>query len=210
MASAADRRRQAILAGHGADPDTAREFLTDPEPSVRAAALGALNRLGALTESEVAAALADKSPTVRQRGLETTAASHHGDPTSLLDDEDPLVVETACWALGERSGIGPQGLSGLVAVASDHEDALCREAAVAALGALGHTEGLPVVLRALKDRPTVRRRAVLALAAFQGPEVEAALKQALTDRDWQVRQAAEDLVGDGRESRDQTVGPKLA
>jgi hypothetical protein len=34
---------------------------------------------------------------------------------------------------------------------------------------------------------------VLALAPFDGPDVEAALDRALTDRDWQVRQAAEDL-----------------
>jgi hypothetical protein len=35
---------------------------------------------------------------------------------------------------------------------------------------------------------------VLALAPFEGPEVEAALATALEDRDWQVRQAAEDLA----------------
>jgi hypothetical protein len=35
---------------------------------------------------------------------------------------------------------------------------------------------------------------VLALAPFDGPEVDAALERALTDRDWQVRQAAEDLM----------------
>ena len=40
-----------------------------------------------------------------------------------------------------------------------------------------------------------RRRAVLALAAFEGDGVEAALTRALDDRDWQVRQAAEDLLG---------------
>jgi hypothetical protein len=34
---------------------------------------------------------------------------------------------------------------------------------------------------------------VLALAPFDGPEVEAALAAARDDRDWQVRQAAEDL-----------------
>jgi HEAT repeat protein len=55
------------------------------------------------------------------------------------------------------------------------------------------------VLRACDDKPAVRRRAVLALAAFEGPEVEARLRQALTDRDWQVRQAAEDLLGDQRD-----------
>ena len=97
-----------------------------------------------------------------------------------------------------------------MAVANGHGDALCREAAVAALGAIGHADGLPVVLEALGDRPTVRRRAVLALAAFDGPEVEAALERALTDRDWQVRQAAEDLLGNQRPHQDRLVEPDSA
>ena len=210
MTSVADRRRRAIMAGYGADPDAAREFLADPEPLVRVAALGALDRLGSLTSAEVAVALIDQSPAVRRRALEATAAGHDGDPASLLNDEDPVVVETACWALGERVGIDASGLLRLFGVASEHEDILCREAAVAALGALGHPEGLTVVLEALKDRPVVRRRAVLALAAFEGPEVETALQRALTDRDWQVRQAAEDLIGDGREPGDRPVGPRFS
>jgi HEAT repeat protein len=56
------------------------------------------------------------------------------------------------------------------------------------------TAGLPAILRATGDRPAIRRRAVLALAPFDGPEVTAALRRALEDRDWQVRQAAEDLL----------------
>jgi hypothetical protein len=35
---------------------------------------------------------------------------------------------------------------------------------------------------------------VLALAPFDGPEVQAALAAALEDRDWQVRQSAEDVA----------------
>ena len=207
MASVADRRRQAILAGHGADPDTAREFFSDPEPSVRVAALGALDRLGVLTSADLSAALADQSPAVRRRGLEATASGHDGDPALLLSDKDPLVVETACWAMGEGASIDARSLLRLGGVASGHEDILCREAAVAALGALGHPDGLEVILAALDDRPAIRRRAVLALAAFEGQEVESALQRALTDRDWQVRQAAEDLVGSGREPRGRSVGP---
>jgi HEAT repeat protein len=61
------------------------------------------------------------------------------------------------------------------------------------LGAIGDEAGLPAILVATKDKPAVRRRAVLALAPFEGPDVEAALEAALLDRDWQVRQAAEDL-----------------
>jgi HEAT repeat protein len=50
------------------------------------------------------------------------------------------------------------------------------------------------VLEATTDRANVRRRATLALAAFDGDEVEAALARLATDRDLQVRQAAEDLL----------------
>ncbi len=50
------------------------------------------------------------------------------------------------------------------------------------------------ILRGCSDKPAVRRRAVLALAPFDGNDVDAALQAALTDRDWQVRQAAEDVL----------------
>jgi len=65
---------------------------------------------------------------------------------------------------------------------------------VAALGAIGDPAGLPAILAALEDRPAVRRRAVIALAPFEGREVQEALERALGDRDWQVRQAAEDQL----------------
>ncbi len=87
----------------------------------------------------------------------------------------------------------PGSLSALADVTRGHRDALAREAAVAALGALGDPDALPAILEACRDKPAVRRRAVLALAPFDGPEVDAAITAALTDRDWQVRQAAEDL-----------------
>ncbi|MDE3206007.1 MAG: HEAT repeat domain-containing protein [Acidobacteriota bacterium] len=88
----------------------------------------------------------------------------------------------------------------MAAVAAEHRDPLCREAAVAAIGAIGADQppsGRAAVLAARGDKPAVRRRAVLALAAFDGPDVQAALEAALADRDWQVRQAAEDLTGRG-------------
>ena len=49
---------------------------------------------------------------------------------------------------------------------------------------------------ATTDIATVRRRAIIALAPYDGPEVEAALERARSDRDWQVRQAAEDLIAE--------------
>jgi HEAT repeat protein len=114
----------------------------------------------------------------------------------LLGDDEVTVIEAAAWALGE---LGPPAIragavSALATIAGEHDDPLAREAAVAALGALGDPSGLPAVLAACGDKPAVRRRAVLALAPFDGPDVEAALRTALDDRDWQVRQAAEDLL----------------
>jgi HEAT repeat protein len=186
------RRRLAALAGHRGDAETARALTSDDDPGVRATALAALDRAGALDGATLQAGLADPSPAVRRRAA-LLAARHPG--TSLLGalaDEAAEVVEAAAWASGERAA-SPEVVAALAAVASDHGDALCREAAVAALGALGAPEGLGAILAALEDKPAVRRRAVLALAPYEGPEVDAALERMLSDRDWQVRQAAEDL-----------------
>ena len=53
---------------------------------------------------------------------------------------------------------------------------------------------LAVLLAAARDKPPIRRRAVIALSAFDDPAAEQAIQEALTDRDWQVRQIAEDLL----------------
>lgn len=190
------RRRAAALAGHAGDEATARSFLADEDPSVRATALGALARMATLATDDLVAALADPAPTVRQRAAELTAAVPGDEPPPLLpllSDPDVSVIETAAWACGERVPPEPGIVVALSELAIGHEDPLCREAAVAALGALGDPAGLPAILNATSDKPAIRRRAVLCLAPFEGPEVDAALAKALDDRDWQVRQAAEDL-----------------
>jgi HEAT repeat protein len=193
----AERRRRAALAGHEGDDAAARALLADPDAGVRAAALGALARLGAATAEEVAAALGDPDASVRARACAVAVATSAVDLVPLLDDGEARVVEAAAWALGERGADGAGGVEVLVRVAADHADPLCREAAVAALGAIGDVRGRAAILHAAHgDRPAVRRRAVIALAAFDGPEVDAALRTALNDRDWQVRQAAEDLLAD--------------
>jgi HEAT repeat protein len=168
---------------------------------VRAAALGALVRAAdprALPAWQSCAG--DDSAGVRRRAAELAPALGGNAPIArrvmdLLGDRDVTVVEAAAWALGE---LGPHALDAgavdaLSGVVRWHRDALAREAAVAALGALGDPSGLPAVLAACRDSVTVRRRAVLALAPFEGPDVDAALTHALEDKDWQVRQAAEDL-----------------
>ena len=188
----ASRREAAVVAGHVGDEVTARTLLDDPSPSVRASALAALSRLGATTAHDLHRALGDPEPPVRRRALALAVAHPAVAIAPLLADADPTVVEQAAWACGEREAAEPGTVAALARVATDHDDALCREAAVAALGAVGDPAGLPAVLAATHDKATVRRRAVIALAPFEGPEVEAALDRALGDRDWQVRQAAED------------------
>ncbi|HWC10303.1 MAG TPA: HEAT repeat domain-containing protein, partial [Acidimicrobiales bacterium] len=152
---------------------------------------------GAAGPAEVRTALSDHEPAVRRRACEIAAGVPAVDLRPALGDADPSVVEAAAWALGERGAAASGALDDLARVAREHEDALCREAAVAALGAVGDERGLPTILAATGDRPPVRRRAIIALAPFSGPEVDAALQRALADRDWQVRQAAEDLTGRG-------------
>jgi HEAT repeat protein len=199
MGDVSGRRRAAALAGHTGDAATARALLGDPDPAVRATALGALGRLDQVRPAEVAAALADSSAEVRRRACQVAVGvpGVDADLVARLADEDPGVVEVAAWALGERPGAGAradaEAVEQLAPVASGHDDPQCREAPVAALGAVGDERGLPAILAATRDRPAVRRRAVIALAPFSGPEVDAAMSAALQDRDWQVRQAAEDL-----------------
>ena len=187
-----DRRRKAAVAGHRGDAATARALLDDADAGVRATALGALARAGALQAADLQRALADVDAGVRRRACEEAVGIEQVDLLPSLADADPSVVEAAAWALGERGPSAAGAVDELVSVARQHDDPLCREAAVAALGAIGDPRGLPTVLAAASgDRPTVRRRAVVALAAFDGPDVDAALRE---DRDWQVRQAAEDLL----------------
>lgn len=197
------RQREAALAGHRGDADAARAALLDADARVRATALGALSRAGGLSVADVDAALDDRSPDVRRRACEVAAAAHlvlaAPSVAAHLADEDASVVEVASWALGELGEAGPlppDTVDALSAVATTHDDALAREAAVAALGAIGDPAGLAAILAATTDKPAIRRRAVLALAPFDGPEVEAALARAAEDRDWQVRDAAELLRRD--------------
>lgn len=186
----------------GAPAKLERLAQNDPDARVRVAALGALARAGGRRRATRVwrRALGDPAPSVRRRAAELAPAI--GAPArallALLADDDVTVTEAAAWALGElgRRAVRAGAVPVLASVAVDHDDPLAREAAVAALGALGDPAGLPAVLAACADKPAVRRRAVLALAPFDGTEVDAALHAALEDRDWQVRQAAEDLLAE--------------
>jgi len=190
--------RGALAAEVAADLEQAAR--DDPDARVRAAALGALVRAGEGPRPRAAwdHAVGDPDAAVRRRAADLARSLPETAPglITLLADADVTVVVAAAESLGE---LGPDAVkagavSALAGTTTDHPDALAREAAVAALGALADPAGLRAVLTACNDKPAVRRRAVLALAPFEGPEVDAALKHALEDNDWQVRQAAEDLT----------------
>jgi HEAT repeat protein len=203
-ASIAALSQQRALAPDDADA-LSDAAASDPDGRVRAAALGTLVRRASTARATRAwrDAVADPDPGVRRRAAELAPEVTRRPPASppttalvaLLDDDDVTVVEAAAWALGELTDRSEVAAAALSDLAVGHPDALAREAAVAALGARGDEAGLPAIVRACRDIPAVRRRAVLALAPFTGPAVDAALAEALRDRDWQVRQAAEDLVG---------------
>ena len=187
------RRRAVVVAGHSGDALTALTALRDLDPSVRDVALGAADRWGVLSDELLIAALTDPDPGVRRRAVELAAARSHISLLAALHDDESAVVETAAWACGEHERVDDEVMDRLVVLASA-DAPLVREAAVAALGAIGDERGLAAVIQACADLPAVRRRAVLALAPFDGVEVDAAIERALVDRDWQVRQAAEDLT----------------
>jgi len=190
-----ETRADLILAESRGDVSALRKVLGASDPSLRSLALGSLAKLNALDSGDLREALTDEAATVRCRAIDLAIPEPSIDLVPALDDQDDLVVETAAWALGEREVAAPEIIDRLSALAADHDVSICREAAIAALGAIGAERGLPAILAGMQDRAPVRRRAVLALAPFASPEVTAALTTALTDRDRQVRQAAEDLLG---------------
>jgi HEAT repeat protein len=198
------RRRDAVRAGHNGDRQRARQLSHDPDADVRVVALGARLRLDDLDEPSLLGALSDAEPSVRRRGCSLAGRRPQGAGPAVLaalvgalDDDDPAVAESAASALGEfGTGAGSDAVVGLSTMAAGHGSPLCREAAVAALGAIGAPASLAVVLAALEDTPNIRRRAAIALAAFDDPGAEEGLRRCLGDRDWQVRQAAEVRLAD--------------
>lgn len=190
--SSADRFA-VIAAGFQGDVPTALAAVDHPDSSLRSSALRALHRLGELTPEHITRSFTDQSAEVRRTAVELSV---HVDVSiyHLLNDDDVFVAEMTAWSLGERQKPTDEEIAALIHATTQHAESVVREACAAALGSLGDIRGLPAILSACTDKPAVRRRAVLALAPFDGEEVDAALQRALEDRDWQVRQNAEILV----------------
>jgi HEAT repeat protein len=191
--SSQDVRFNVIAAGFSGDDITARQGLIHQDPLVRASALRALHRMQHITTDELRDALHDAEPEVRRTAIECAVTFPDVVVHTFLDDTDIFVAEMTAWCLGERA-VTDDELDALIHATTSHSEAVVREACAAALGSIGDERGLPAILAACNDKPAVRRRAVLALAPFDGDDVQLALENALSDRDWQVRQNAEILI----------------
>ena len=188
-----------VAAGFGNDTESEtllRTALSHSHPQVRTLALRGLLRRERITSGEWESQVRDRDSSVRREAL-NEAGHRASNPLSdevflgALQDNDALVVEAAIFAAGERRILAARQT--IEDIARHHEDARCREIAVVALAQIGEPTSLPVIIRTLSDKPTVRRRTVVALSGFEGDEVEAALDEASHDRDWQVRSAVERL-----------------
>jgi HEAT repeat protein len=177
-----------------------RSNLTSSVARHRILALRGSVRQQLVTSDDWLRALSDSDVDVRREALNQVAHATVDDHSVIdavvtcLSDSDALVVDGALFALGEHLFAG--AVAQMCVIATTHEDARCRESAIAALGAIGDDRARPAILTALNDKPPVRRRAIVALANFEGPDIDAALALASEDRDWQVRAAVSQLGRD--------------
>jgi HEAT repeat protein len=173
-------------------------FLTSDEPIMRRMATTALTPaqasenieplriLTADTEASVRAAAAEKLGTCGSAALEILA--------SLEDDLDPTVREALATAYGEINS--PDTVPWLGVAAREDSDKHVKEAATAALGAIGANAGLETLLELISNGPPgVRRRAIAAITVYDDDRVEPAIRRAALDRNPGVREAAEMVVG---------------
>ncbi|MEI8160329.1 MAG: HEAT repeat domain-containing protein [Actinomycetes bacterium] len=185
---------EVLLASHEGNSELLRAAFTHANDHIRSLALHGLLKNNVLTDEHIRRAEVDSSRLVRHRLAQLGAVEPRINLSILLHDVDFAVAETAAWSLGERVDVTPEEFALLLEGGADHDHAIVRESCIAALGAIGDPRAVPIILQGCTDKPAVRRRAILALAPFDGPEVTTALEKALLDRDWQVRQAAEDLL----------------
>jgi len=179
-----DPEERLLRAGFSRDGDDDAfivQSLRERRARQRVLALRAGNRRGLLDDEDWERALGDPDVDVRREALSLLAYVDDVDGEllglvrGLLEDGDALVVDAAIFTLGEH--LDADAVTRLAEIALEHEDARCRESAV-------------------DDKPPVRRRAIVALSNFEGPDVDAALTLAAQDRDWQVRAAVDQLNKD--------------
>ncbi|MGC8481464.1 MAG: HEAT repeat domain-containing protein [Acidimicrobiales bacterium] len=197
--------RQVALAAHDGNTEVLSSHLDSGEEVVRAAAVRGLWECthGDPTDPQAVLLMLhefvgkERATHVLVAVGETFATRHGKICEVLLDHEDTRVVEAGCFAAAQLAPSANHLVGRLEALASTHEDDLVRESAIAALGAYGLPRSTSIVIAATSDKVYVRRRAIVALSAFEGEDVEEALRAATADRDAQTRALAEDILRAG-------------
>ena len=178
-----------------------QDYLTDPWPAMRAAALRAA---AAIDPERLVLVLSGMEPdpqwTVRAALAEVLATLPQGVAVervrSMLQDEDRRVVPTVLSALAR---LKVPDLGAILLAQLKEPDFVVRATAARLIGELKPAEGVEALRAALTlaqgDAAIDARAAILgALAEYGGPVASAALKEALADKDWAVRVHAVELL----------------
>jgi HEAT repeat protein len=168
------------------DPVLARIATTALTPSQAFENMKALTALTQDADPSLRASAAEKLGSCGSEALETLSGLEY--------DPDPTVRECLATAYGEIDSADT--VPWLSFAARDDSDRHVKEAATAALGAIGNNAGLETLLLLINDGPPqVRRRAIAAITVFDDERVEPAIRRAALDRNPGVREAAEMVVG---------------
>ncbi len=174
------------------------EALSDPEPSVRAQAVGVLGQLEYQPAVEpLMGALDDEDTEIRENAA--WALGQIGDQraveplSSALKDPEPSVREKAAWALGQIEA--EQSWEALAQVLQD-DDPDVREQAAWALGMIQDERASDALTVAIRDEDAdVRAQAAWALGMIQSATGVDAAIEALKDPDPHVREEAAWALG---------------
>ena len=174
--------------------DLLLDFVSDPAPTVRAGALGALARVDPATFLTTLAVL-DADPDWRARVAVATALgglpSQQGLPrlTLMLDERDTRVIPSVLTALAV---VGAPGALQALIERLGSDDFVTRAAAARALAQLKAPEAVPPLVAAYRaaarDTTYVARVAMLeAIAQLDPSAARPLLEEGMKDRDWAVR-----------------------
>ena len=181
---------------------SARAGLSDAAPSVRATALGALERLGgAATTADLGAALADPSADRSGDGPASWPPAHAGRAGGSAPWPTPT---PRWWRWRPGRWASAASAAAVPALAALVRPGLGPRRPPVPRGGGGRARGHRGPGRARRRPRLPRRQAGRAAAGRGGPGrlrgsrgAEAGLRRCLEDRDWQVRQVAEDLLAPG-------------
>jgi diguanylate cyclase (GGDEF)-like protein len=197
-----------LLAEHGEEAARLlkKELLLQAASQERLRILEVIDNVTREVATELAFALADEQPEVRQAALQL-AERLAGDQVErvLLEQAESAKVEVAIGALRSLGKLKPQAaLQRIVATLNSSKDPQRLVACCQILGEIGHPAGIEPLANLLvpkgfllwrkRHRPDVRASAAFALSQIAHPDVAAILARYHEDRDPRVREVARTVL----------------